>query len=73
MMFADLVDEDDFRERLQDLGAQLPKDASPELCMTMAQAQKLDGLQQLVEHLLADPGLLQPEVRLALEQAKLQV
>ncbi|TVQ69097.1 MAG: hypothetical protein EA373_09355 [Oceanospirillales bacterium] len=68
MMFADLVDEVDFRERLQELGAQLPKDTSPELCLSMAKEQGVDGLQQLVEQLLADPGLLQPEVRLALEQ-----
>lgn len=68
MMFADLVDEVDFRERLQELGAQLPMDASPEMCFSMAKDQRVDGLQKLVEQLLADPGLLQPEVRSALEQ-----
>lgn len=70
MMFADLVDEDDFRERLQDLGGQIPDDASPKRCLALAHEQNVNGLQQLVEQLLVEPGLLQPEVRLALEQVK---
>ena len=70
MMFADLVDEDDLRERLQGLGAQLPLDASPKQSIVMAKEQNIEGLAALAEMLLADPGLLQPEVRSALEQIR---
>lgn len=70
MMFADLVDEDDLRERLQGLGTQLPLDASPEQSIVMAKEQNIEGLAVLAEKLLADPGLLQPEVRRALEQIR---
>lgn len=71
MMFADLVDEEDFRERLQHLGGQIPDDASPERCLALAHQQNLNGLQQLVEQLLVEPGLLHPEVRKVLEQVDL--
>lgn len=66
MMFADLIDEVDFRERLQECGAILPLDASPETCVRLAKEQQLVGLVALATELLAEPGLLQPEVKEAL-------
>lgn len=68
MMFADLVDEDDFRERLQQLGADLPHDSSPEESVALAIAQQIPGLNHLADELLQDSGLLQPEVKQALQQ-----
>ena len=38
MMFADLVDVDDFRERLLALGIDLPPDTSPERCAQLVRA-----------------------------------
>lgn len=67
MMFADLVDEVDFRERLQQLGADLPADADPATCIRLVQAQGVVGVEALVDALLSEPGLLQPEVKQALE------
>lgn len=70
MMFADLVDEVDFRERLQALGADLPADADPLTCVRLVKAQHADrplsGLNELISELSANPGLLQPEVKQAL-------
>ncbi|WP_417583874.1 hypothetical protein [Nitrincola sp.] len=71
MMFADLVDEVDFRERLQALGAVLPAEADPQTCIRLVKAQHADrplpGLDELIGELLANQGLLQPEVKLALQ------
>lgn len=71
MMFADLIDEVDFRERLQQLGANLPNDASPAICVALAKEQQVAGLATLARALMAEPGLLQPEVRAAINQLDL--
>jgi hypothetical protein len=68
MMFADLVDVDDFRERLLELGVALPPDTSPEQCASLVRAaQPVDGLPELIRSLCADGVTLQPEVRRAVE------
>jgi hypothetical protein len=74
MMFADLVDDVDFRERLQALGADLPADADPQTCVRLVKAQHanqpLAGLDELIGNLLANQGLLQPEVKQALQDCQ---
>lgn len=68
MMFADLVDVDDFRERLLELGIDVPPGASPEHCASLARAAlPVDGLPELIAALRADGVTLQPEVRRAIE------
>jgi hypothetical protein len=68
MMFADLVDVDDFRQRLLELGIDLPSDASPERWAELIRAaQPVDGLPELIGALRADGIALQPEVRRAIE------
>ena len=68
MMFADLVDVDDFRQRLLELGVELPPGTSPEHCARLVRAaQPVDGLPELVGALCADGVTLQPEVRRAVE------
>ncbi len=71
MMFADLVDEVDLKERIEALGVVLQDGASPAECIQIAQLQKVEGFDALVEQLLSEPGLLQPEVREALLGVKL--
>ncbi len=68
MMFADLVDMDDFRQRLLELGIDLPADTSPERCASLVRAaQPVDGLPELIDVLCADGVTLHPDVRRAVE------
>lgn len=68
MMFADLVDIDDFRDRLSELGLDLRAGDSPEDWARMVRAaQPVDGLPELIETLCAEGVTLQPEVRKAIE------
>nr|NMG01092.1 hypothetical protein [Aromatoleum toluolicum] len=68
MMFADLVDIDDFRQRLHELGIDVPPDASPEFGASIVRAaQPVDGLPELIDSLCAECVTLQPEVRRAVE------
>jgi len=68
MMFADLVDVDDFRLRLGELGIDLPPDGSPDSWARLVRAaQPIDGLPELIEMLCAEGVSLQPEVREAVE------
>lgn len=68
MMFADLVDVDDFRQRLRELGIDVAAGASPELCASVVRAaQPVDGLPELIANLCAEGVTLQPEVRQTIE------
>lgn len=68
MMFTDLVDVDDFRDRLRELGVDLPAGASPERWASLVRAaQPVDALPELVAALCADGVTLQPEVRRAVD------
>lgn len=68
MMYADLFDVDDFRQRLFELGVEVPPGASPERCASIVrEAQPLDGLPELIGALCAEGVTLQPEVRRAVE------
>ncbi len=68
MMFADLVDVEDFRRSLIELGLELPPDASPEQCASIVRAaQPLRGLPELIGALRAGGVTLHPDVRRAVE------
>lgn len=68
MMFADLVDIDDFRNRLSELGVYLPPGDSPDSWAQFVRAaQPVDGLPELIETLCDEGVTLQPEVRKAVD------
>lgn len=72
MMFAELVDVDDFRQRLGELGIDLPADGSPASWARLVRAaQPIDGLPELIEMLCAEGVTLQPEVREAIEMIRM--
>ncbi|MCE8004922.1 hypothetical protein [Billgrantia ethanolica] len=72
MMYADLIDAEDFRQRLVALGIDLPADADadPDTCARLAAQQQAEagvpGLEALVVELEAQTGVMLPEVREAL-------
>jgi hypothetical protein len=70
MMFADLIDAHDFRQRLVALGIELPADADPDTCARHAARRQAEagvpGLPALVAELEAQAGGMLPEVRQAL-------
>jgi hypothetical protein len=70
MMFADLIDAQDFRERLLALGIDVPSNAGPDTCARLAAQQHarsaVPGLPALVVGLEARAGVVLPEVREAL-------
>ncbi|MGR2738466.1 hypothetical protein ACUY1T_08455 [Billgrantia sp. Q4P2] len=67
MMFADLIDAEDFRERLVALGIDVPAGAEPDECARLAAQQHarsaVPGLPALVAELETQAGVMQPEVR----------
>jgi hypothetical protein len=70
MMHADLIDQDDFRERLVSLGFDIPSGVSAEQACERAvsglsQERKL-ALRKLVEELLGGSATLLPAVRQAI-------
>ncbi|MGM0703954.1 hypothetical protein [Billgrantia gudaonensis] len=72
MMIAELVDGDDFRQRLVALGVRIPDGACPETCARMARLMHeqvgVEGLVALVAELEAQREVMLPSVRNALEQ-----
>ncbi|WP_043531124.1 hypothetical protein [Litchfieldella xinjiangensis] len=77
MMIVDLIDGDDFRDRLVSLGISLPEGASPDACARMAQLMHAEvgvpGLQALVRELGEQTDIMLPSVRSALERFLLPV
>ncbi|MGM0693792.1 MAG: hypothetical protein ACQEUN_10390 [Pseudomonadota bacterium] len=71
MMIVELIDGDDFRERLMALGVHIPQDACPESCARLARRCALEGrvsgLAELVGELESKREVLLPSVRRALE------
>lgn len=70
MMHADLIDQDDFRDRLVSLGFDIPSGASAEQACeravsSLSQERKL-VLRKLVEELLSGSATLLPAVRQAI-------
>ncbi len=70
MMYADLIDAEDFRQRLVALGIELPADADPDTSARLAAHRQAEagvpGLAALVAELEAQGGVMLPEVRDAL-------
>ncbi|MBE0489656.1 MAG: hypothetical protein IBX53_11295 [Halomonas sp.] len=71
MMIVDLVDDDDFRDRLVALGIHIPEGACPETCARLARRCRAEGevagLDELVGELEEKREVLLPSVRRALE------
>jgi len=72
MMHADLIDQDDLRERLQIVGVQLPADANPEEACARAlqglDAQRAQALRSMIEEILASGASMLPSVREAISR-----
>lgn len=70
MMHADLIDQDDFRERLQALGFSVPPDSTPEQACEYAvrglSPERAQALRRLVEDMLGGHATLLPAVREAI-------
>ncbi|MFG6176685.1 hypothetical protein ACGTN6_05535 [Halomonas sp. THAF12] len=71
MMIVDLIDGDDFRDRLVALGIRIPEGACPETCARMARLKHVEvgvpGLVELVHELMAHSDVMLPSVRQAIE------
>lgn len=72
MMHADLIDQDDFRERLQALGFSVPPEATPEQACEYAvrglSPERAQALRRLVEDMLGGRATLLPAVREAISR-----
>ncbi|WP_458526865.1 hypothetical protein [Onishia taeanensis] len=71
MMIVELIDGDDFRNRLVGLGVLIPDAACPETCARMARRKYLEvgvpGLEAAVTELMAHSDVMLPSVRRAIE------
>ena len=71
MMIAELIDGDDFRQRLTALGIHIPEGASPDTCARLARRCRAEGevpgLDELLRELEEKREVLLPSVRTALE------
>jgi len=71
-MIVELIDGDDFRDRLIALGIRIPAGASPETCARMARCKLRDvgvpGLVETVRELMARTDIMLPSVRDAIER-----
>lgn len=71
MMITELIDGDDFRQRLLALGIHVPEGACPDTCARLARCcraeREVPGLEALVRELEAKREVLLPSVRRALE------
>lgn len=72
MMIVDLIDGDDFRDRLVALGIRIPEGACPETCARTALRKHAEegvpGLQELVHELMEHTDVMLPSVRDAIER-----
>ena len=71
MMIVELIDHEDFRERLVALGVQISEHACADTCARMALRKHAEvgvpGLQELVRELVMHSDILLPSVRQALD------
>ncbi|AHL74230.1 hypothetical protein CH92_03665 [Stutzerimonas stutzeri] len=72
MMYADLIDQDDFRDRLVALGFEIPSGATAEQACERAviglSKERAQALRRLVEDLLGGSATLLPAVREAISR-----
>jgi hypothetical protein len=72
MMHADLIDQDDFRDRLVALGFEIPSGATAEQACERAvvglSQERAQALRRLVEELLGGSATLLPSVREAISR-----
>ncbi|KTT41397.1 hypothetical protein SB5_02420 [Pseudomonas oryzihabitans] len=72
MMIADLIDQDDFRDRLRALGFNVSAEASAdEACrqaLTALTQERAVALRQLIQELLSGSAALLPAVRQAIDR-----
>ncbi len=72
MMIVDLIDGDDFRNRLVALDIHIPAEACPETCARLARLKHdevgVPGLAALVRELMAQTDVMLPAVREAIER-----
>ncbi|WP_110667943.1 hypothetical protein [Salinicola halophilus] len=72
MDIVELIDGEDFRQRLESLGVHVPPEAGPETCARLAanrhRANGVDGLDAAVREWLQKTDILLPSVRLAIER-----
>ncbi|MBB3191237.1 hypothetical protein [Halomonas cerina] len=72
MMIVDLIDGDDFRDRLVALGIRIPEGACPETCARMARCKQREvgvpRLAETVRELMARTDIMLPSVRDAIER-----
>lgn len=77
MMIVELIDGDDFRNKLVALGVAIPKDACPETCARMARRKYLEtgvaDLEAVVTDLMSKTDVMLPSVRQAIEAHLLPV
>ncbi len=71
MMIVDLIDDDDFRDRLVALGIRIPEEACPETSARVALVKhaevEVPGLRELAQELGEQTDIMLPSVRAALE------
>lgn len=71
MMLADLIDGDDFRQRLQALGVRIPDGACPETCARMAACKYnevgVEGLPEAIHDMMQHSDEMLPSVRQAID------
>lgn len=68
MMFADLVDLEDLRLQLRELGLDVPAGSSPEDCASVVKAaMPVDGLPEVIGALSGADVSLHPDVRRVIE------
>ncbi|MDR6234308.1 hypothetical protein [Pseudomonas oryzihabitans] len=72
MMIADLIDQDDFRDRLRALGFNVTAEASADeasrQALTALTPERANVLRQLIQELLSGSAALLPAVRQAIDQ-----
>ncbi|WP_110655568.1 hypothetical protein [Salinicola halimionae] len=77
MMIVDLIDGEDFRQRLVSLGVRIPEEACPETCARLAagcyRARGIDGLEPAIRDLMQHTDVMLPSVREAIERHLLPV
>lgn len=77
MMIVELIDGEDFRQRLVSLGVHIPEEACPETCARLAagchRAKGVSGLEEAIREMMQKTDVMLPSVRQAIERHLLPV